>query len=80
MADNTGNTIHSEQPSHSAAYSEDVADSQPQNEDRWRDLVAFWILGLCNNFGFVVMLTAANDIIKELIGDDPVSERKRKFS
>lgn len=34
----------------------------------WRDLVAFWMLGLCNNFGYVVMLTAAHDIISELSG------------
>lgn len=34
-------------------------------EDRalWCDLLAFWILGLCNNYGFVVMLCAAHDII-----------------
>lgn len=30
----------------------------------WRDLVAFWILGLCNNYGYVVMLSAAQDIIE----------------
>lgn len=30
-----------------------------------KDLVAFWIFGLCNNYGYVVMLTAALDIIKE---------------
>lgn len=29
----------------------------------WRDLVAYWILGLCNNYGYVVMLSAAYDII-----------------
>lgn len=28
-----------------------------------RDLISFWILGLCNNYGYVVMLTAAIDII-----------------
>lgn len=28
-----------------------------------RDLMSFWILGLCNNYGYVVMLTAAIDII-----------------
>lgn len=82
MADNAGDTTHFEQPNHST-YDEDVVDdaNQPQNEDRgrWRDLVAFWILGLCNNFGFVVMLTAANDIIRELTGEYPVSERTRKF-
>ncbi|XP_044765292.1 battenin isoform X2 [Coccinella septempunctata] len=31
---------------------------------QWRGLSAYWILGLCNNFGYVVMLTAADDIIK----------------
>jgi hypothetical protein len=31
----------------------------------WRALVAYWILGLCNNYGYVVMLTAAGDIIGE---------------
>lgn len=30
---------------------------------RWRDLTAYWILGLCNNYGYVVMLAAAHDII-----------------
>lgn len=36
----------------------------------WRDLVAYWIFGLCNNFGYVVMLTAAHDILGELSGDN----------
>lgn len=30
----------------------------------WRDLVSYWIFGLCNNFGYVVMLTAAHAIIE----------------
>lgn len=29
-----------------------------------KDLGAFWIFGLCNNYGYVVMLTAAMDIIQ----------------
>lgn len=29
----------------------------------WRDLTAYWILGLCNNYGYVVMLSAAHDIL-----------------
>lgn len=35
----------------------------PVDRSVWRDLLAFWILGLCNNYGFVVMLSAAHDII-----------------
>ena len=39
---------------------------QPHREDRnYRNLVAYWILGLCNNFGYVVMLSAAHDILSE---------------
>lgn len=29
----------------------------------WRNLIAFWIAGLVNNFGYVVMLSAAQDLI-----------------
>lgn len=44
-------------------------DSDPQ---RWRDLTAYWILGMCNNYGYVVMLSAAHDII-ERFGSHQVS-------
>lgn len=30
-----------------------------------RNLIGFWLLGLCNNFGYVVMLSAAHDILHE---------------
>lgn len=36
---------------------------------RWRDLLAYWLLGLCNNFGYVVMLSAAHDIIARMKND-----------
>jgi len=39
------------------------------NKARWRNLVAFWILGLCNNYGYVVMLSAAHDILASKFGD-----------
>lgn len=29
----------------------------------WRDLLAFWIFGLCTQFGYVVVLSAAHDIL-----------------
>lgn len=32
---------------------------------RMRDLVGFWILGLCNNYGYVVMLSGAHDILMQ---------------
>ncbi|TNN65045.1 Battenin [Liparis tanakae] len=30
----------------------------------WRNWSGFWLLGLCNNFAYVVMLSAAHDILK----------------
>ena len=36
-----------------------------QPREPWRNCVAFWLLGLCNNFGYVVMLSAAFDILKK---------------
>lgn len=38
------------------------------NQNKWRNLISFWILGLCNNYGYVVMLTAAHDIIGRFNG------------
>ncbi|CAH1965043.1 unnamed protein product [Acanthoscelides obtectus] len=35
---------------------------------KFRTLAAYWVLGLCNNYGYVVMLTAAKDIIAEQTG------------
>ncbi|KAH8270629.1 hypothetical protein KR018_012550, partial [Drosophila ironensis] len=40
----------------------------------WRDLTAYWILGLCNNYGYVVMLSAAHDIIKQFNPTDEAEE------
>lgn len=31
--------------------------------ERTRNLVAYWFLGLCNNYAFVIMLSAAHDIL-----------------
>ncbi|KAL7303239.1 battenin [Trichogramma pretiosum] len=41
------------------------------SRDGWRNLLAFWILGLCNNYGYVVMLSAAHDILA--LNDDPTT-------
>ncbi|KAM7386115.1 hypothetical protein PAMA_008974 [Pampus argenteus] len=32
---------------------------------QWRNWTAFWLLGLCNNFAYVIMLSAAHDILKK---------------
>lgn len=39
-----------------------------QDKCLWRDLTAFWLLGMCNNYGYVVMLSAAHDIISRFGG------------
>ncbi|KAM4024679.1 battenin [Anomaloglossus baeobatrachus] len=45
---------------------DDDATPEPQTQHRshWRNLSAFWLLGLCNNFAYVVMLSAAHDILR----------------
>lgn len=45
---------------------------QVQDDHNWRNILSFWVLGLCNNYGFVVMLSAAYDIIKRF---DSISVR-----
>uniref|UniRef100_A0A8C6U846 Battenin n=1 Tax=Neogobius melanostomus TaxID=47308 RepID=A0A8C6U846_9GOBI len=32
---------------------------------KWRNWGGFWLLGMCNNFAYVVMLSAAHDILKK---------------
>lgn len=43
-------------------------DGKQKDTSRWRDLTAYWILGLCNNYGYVVMLSAAHDIVEQISG------------
>lgn len=42
----------------------------PKRKDQqlWRDLLAYWILGLCTNYGYVVVLSAAHDILTQFDG------------
>ena len=47
--------------------------SRPPRKEAWRNLVAFWFLGLCNNFGYVVMLSAAYDILDKQQNNNPSS-------
>ncbi|KAJ8923748.1 hypothetical protein NQ315_010329 [Exocentrus adspersus] len=42
-----------------------------------RALIAYWIIGLCNNYGYVVMLTAANDIIEANTGESEEKSQVR---
>lgn len=34
----------------------------------WRNILSFWVLGLCNGYGTTVMLSAAYDIIQRFDG------------
>lgn len=44
--------------------------STPQSDDvnEKRNMICFWIVGLCNTYGSTVLLSAAYDIIKRLNG------------
>lgn len=39
-----------------------------------KSLIAFWIFGLCNNFAYVIMLSAAEDILDEQKDDNEPSK------
>ncbi|XP_055385595.1 battenin-like [Condylostylus longicornis] len=51
-----------------------------KDPELWRDLLAFWILGLCNNYGYKVMLSAAHDIIGKFDEHGDVSEQNLENS
>lgn len=36
----------------------------------WRDLSAFWLIGICVDYGFHIMLVAANDLLSDEKADD----------
>ncbi|XP_074424029.1 battenin isoform X7 [Larus michahellis] len=42
----------------------DAPPPAPPPAERWRDGAAFWLLGLCNNLPYVVMLSAARDLLQ----------------
>lgn len=52
-------------------------DEKGNDPERWRDLIAFWILGMCNNYGYVIMLSAAHDIINSFDSNNNVSSFSR---
>ena len=47
-----------------------------QTNEKLRNLFAYWIFGLCNNYGYVVMLSAANDILHKQ--EDQTEEQVNK--
>ena len=67
--DNNPKTLHDDTNSDRECYNEQLEHNSESQENQivepWRNLLAFWLLGLCNNFGYVVMLSAAHDILSE---------------
>nr|CAD2170176.1 unnamed protein product [Meloidogyne enterolobii] len=51
-----------------------------KRENNVRDLIAFWIFGLANNFAYVIMLSAADDIIKSQHTHKPQHANKTNIS
>lgn len=48
----------------------DISTAQNRGDENhnMQNLICFWIIGLCNGYGWTVMLSAAFDIIKRLNG------------
>lgn len=40
-----------------------VVKNVKKDQQLWRDILAYWILGLCTEFGYVVIISAAHDIL-----------------
>lgn len=67
-------TAIEENPSIKRKNSDQLPITEPTKDvGLWRDLTAYWFLGLCNNYGYVVMLSAAHDIIARF-GDEVSDE------
>lgn len=63
-------------PSSELEYGDEVLPSLRDHENklrRTRNLVGFWLLGLCNNYAYVVMLSAAFDILNKEVGPHNVT-------
>lgn len=63
-------------PSSELEYGDEVLPSLRDHENklrRTRNLVGFWLLGLCNNYAYVVMLSAAFDILNKDVGPHNVT-------
>lgn len=50
-------------------YNENAIEQNGDNQNyKVQNIVCFWMVGLCNGFGFAVLLSAAYDILKGLEG------------
>ena len=43
-----------------------LEEEQARPLSKWRNIIAFWIIGLTNNYPYVIMLSAAYDIVHRL--------------
>lgn len=55
-------------PSAQMSYNHEDEPVVLQPREPLRNCIAFWLLGLCNNFGYVIMLSAAFDILRKQQG------------
>ena len=49
--------------------SEEASEPPMSQFTKWRNIIGFWILGLANNYPYVIMLSAAFDTIHRLEHD-----------
>ena len=67
------------QQSEQMNYNTDNQSVLPQPREPWRNCIAFWLLGLCNNFGYVIMLSAAFDILGKQQGKSTADKDHEGF-
>lgn len=61
-------TLYRLNPGGKANDDREDATRKVTNKASWRNIVAFWLLGLINNTGFVIMMAVAKDIAPGAVG------------
>jgi len=66
MVDVVDDCLDDDEDENMNLVSDEVADvPQQDGKEKRRNLVGFWFLGLFNNFAYVIMLSAAHDLLRE---------------
>ena len=56
-----------------------IGEEESSKVIRWRNNISFWLFGLCNNFPYVIMLSAAFDLITDLNDKSSSSSEETQY-
>lgn len=61
-------TIDHENDPHTENNENAIGQSDNNRNSKVQNIICFWMVGLCNGFGWTVMLSATYDILKRIDG------------